>query len=120
MGISKNSKPMPCIRHRSRASSPSYYENCRPKFGRKLTNLSETTADDTDNAGEDTPRNAPVSGVGKGVPLTRKASGITERVASRLSGLTGVSAIFWRFSVANRRFKFKKRSQLPPARTMKR
>jgi hypothetical protein len=87
-----------------------------------LKNLSETTADDTDNAGEDTPRNAPVSGVGKGVPPPRStyAQGfwITERVASRLSGLTGVSAIFWRFSVANRRFKFKKRSQLPSARTI--
>jgi hypothetical protein len=116
MGMSKTSKQMPCIRHRSRASSTSFSGKCRAKFGRKLKNLSETTADDKDNAGEDTPRNAPAWGVDEGVPPPRStyAQGfwITERVASRLSGLTGVSAIFWRLSVANRRFKFKKRSQL--------
>src|SRR5262249_115952 len=53
VGMSKNSKPMPCIRHRSRASSTSFSGNCGAKFGRKLTNLSETTADDTDNADEE-------------------------------------------------------------------
>src|SRR5215475_4956581 len=63
----KNSKPMPFVRHRSRASSLSFSGNCRAKFGRKLTNLSETTADDVDNA-EKTPGSAPVWGAGKGVP----------------------------------------------------
>jgi hypothetical protein len=42
-----------------RASSPSFSGNCRAKFGRKLKNLSETTADDTDNADEETPGSAP-------------------------------------------------------------
>src|SRR5215510_171588 len=66
----KNSKPIPCVRHRSHASSLSFSGNCRAKFGRKLTNLSETTADDTDNA-EETPGRAPVLGAGKGVPPPR-------------------------------------------------
>jgi hypothetical protein len=48
-GMSKKSKQMPCIRHRPRASSTSFSGNCGAKFGRKLKNLSETTADDTDN-----------------------------------------------------------------------
>jgi hypothetical protein len=33
----------------ARASSTSFSGNCGAKFGRKLKNLSETTADDTDN-----------------------------------------------------------------------
>src|SRR5437773_3263516 len=52
---------MPDTWHRSRASSTSFSGNCRAKFGRKLKNLSETTADDTDNADEETPGSAPVS-----------------------------------------------------------
>jgi hypothetical protein len=64
MGMSKKSKRMPCIRHRPRASSTSFSGNWRAKF-REFKNLSETTADEMDNADEETPGSTPVSGVGE-------------------------------------------------------
>ena len=76
-------------------------------------NLSETTARMIRNNADETSGGAPVPGVGDGVPPPRstymQGFWLTERVASQLSGLIGVSASLWRFSVANRRFKFDKR-----------
>jgi hypothetical protein len=105
---------MPCIRHRSRASSTFFSGNWRAKFGRKLKNLLETGADGTDNVDEETPGARP-SGVlvvfRLCAALTRKASGSQTASHPRFSRLTGVSPILWRFSDASRRFKFQKRSQ---------
>jgi hypothetical protein len=90
--MSKKSKPMPRIRHRPRASSTSFSGNCGAKFGRKLKNLSETTADDTDNAGEETPATRSSSGVAEGPAATRFSLQGRSALRKQLSILSFIAA----------------------------
>jgi len=80
MGISKNAKQMPCIPHRFRASSTSFFGNCGAKFRRKLKNLSETTADDKKWACRN--RNVALADPNRMKAITQETGPFLERASS--------------------------------------